>query len=79
MNRPCTKSTQNPAAPLRAELFLPQRRSGAKKTVAKRGSALRRCAFAGKIFFLYILSVQSPMNYRLHGLKMDSIRKMNTN
>jgi hypothetical protein len=36
-----------------------QRRKGAKKTLKKRGSALRLCAFAGEIFFIEVLFVQS--------------------
>jgi hypothetical protein len=36
-----------------------QRRKGAKKILKKRGSALRLCAFAGEIFFIEVLFVQS--------------------
>jgi hypothetical protein len=41
------------------KICLPQRRKGANKTHKKRGSALRLCAFAGEIFFIEVLFVQS--------------------
>jgi hypothetical protein len=54
----CTKSTlsseEKNMSPAKA-----QRRKGAKKTLKKRGSALRLCAFAGEIFFIEVLFVQS--------------------
>jgi hypothetical protein len=46
---------------LREENVSPAKAQRRKENLYKRGSALRRCAFAGEIFFLYILFVQSRL------------------
>jgi hypothetical protein len=62
--RLCTKSTQILDGTSEEENVSPAKAQRRKETCRKRGSALRLCAFAGEIFFLYILFVQSQVQFK---------------